>query len=75
MAIRNLHESSDLPDSEFEIYQNDIVCCLLCPGLREWWSGVSHSYLAWAEYLEPLLEKWQGVKKPYTETFPHLAQP
>ena len=75
MAIRNLHDSGDLRDSEFEIYQNDIVCCLLCPGLREWWAQVSHSYLGWAEYLEPLLENAQGVKQLYTESFPHLSQP
>lgn len=75
MAIRDLHDSGDLPDSEFEIYQHDIVCCLLCPGLREWWSQVSHSWFGWAEYIETLINDWQGKTKPYTETFPHLSQP
>jgi hypothetical protein len=73
-VIRDLYLTGELPKAEFEIFENDIVCCLLSPGLREWWSQVGHSYLTWGEYLNPLIMKWDGVKQPYTETFPHLAE-
>jgi hypothetical protein len=69
--LRNLHIAGLLGD-DFELFEADLACVLLCPGTRQWWEEMKHAYLHYTEYIDELIELSRGKRVPYTESLSSL---
>jgi hypothetical protein len=69
--LRNLHLEGQLGD-DFALFEADLACGLLCPGVRQWWDEMKHAYLHYADYIDGLIKEAEGRRVPYTESLSFL---
>jgi hypothetical protein len=72
MGLRALAEDGTLDRRVFELFESDLTCVMLCPGVRDWWEDTQSAYFQWADYINELIRNGEGKQVPYTESFPFL---
>lgn len=72
MGLRALLEDGALHRRDFKIFESDLTCVMICPGVRAWWDETQSGYLHWAEYVNDLIARGGRENIPYTQSFPFL---
>lgn len=70
LNIRDHYQAGNIEYSRFEGFERDLVCCMLAPGMKQWWSVVGETHLEIKDYINQLIADGEGKLVPYSEYMP-----